>query len=186
MGSDQRLQWLLRVLCVAGIGVAGYLTWTHLAGAEPYCGGSYSCADVQNSRYSEIAGIPVAVIGLAGYVVILALSLLRGRVNTEVDFYLPVLGFGAALIGVLYSAYLTYLEAFVIFGMVLLVRGLGGDHWRDMGLVYRRSAQDLGRRLNLAPGIVALAKTASVHERSVVKRLKEETDTHGGARTICC
>ena len=114
MGSDQRLQWLLRVLCVAGIGVAGYLTWTHLAGAEPYCGGSYSCADVQNSRYSEIAGIPVAVIGLAGYVVILALSLLRGRVNTEVDFYLPVLGFGAALIGVLYSAYLTYLEAFVI------------------------------------------------------------------------
>ena len=114
MGSDQRLQWLLRVLCVAGIGVAGYLTWTHLAGAEPYCGSSRSCADVQNSRYAEIGGIPVAVIGLAGYVTILALSLLRGRVNTEVDLYLPVLSFGAALIGVLYSAYLTYLEAFVI------------------------------------------------------------------------
>jgi uncharacterized membrane protein len=114
MSSAQRLQWLLRLLCVAGIAVASYLTWTHLAGTEPYCGSSRSCADVQNSRYAEIGGIPVAAIGLAGYVAILTLSLLRGRVNTEVDFYLPVLRFGAALIGVLYSAYLTYLEAFVI------------------------------------------------------------------------
>jgi uncharacterized membrane protein len=101
-------------LCVLGIGVAGYLTWTHLVGADPYCGGTHSCADVQNSPYSEVAGIPVSVIGLAGYVVLLTLSVLRGRVDAEVQFYLPVLSFGAALIGVLYSAYLTYLEAYVI------------------------------------------------------------------------
>jgi uncharacterized membrane protein len=97
-----------------GIGVAGYLTWTYMADSEPYCGATHSCADVQNSDYATVAGVPVPVIGVVGYLVLLALSLLRGRVAKEVDFYLPVLSFGAALIGVLYSAYLTYLEAFVI------------------------------------------------------------------------
>ncbi len=105
---------MTRILCIFGIGVALYLTWTHLADAEPYCGATHGCADVQNSRYSEIAGVPVSIIGLMGYLVLLTLSLLRGRVNSEIEFYLPVLSFGAALIGVLYSAYLTYLEAYVI------------------------------------------------------------------------
>jgi uncharacterized membrane protein len=59
-------------------------------------------------------GVPVPVIGLFGYGVLLALSLLRGHVDSEVEFYLPVLSFFAALVGVLYSAYLTYLEALVI------------------------------------------------------------------------
>jgi uncharacterized membrane protein len=56
----------------------------------------------------------VPVIGLLGYLVLLTLSFLRGRLSLAFDFYLPVLSFGAALIGVLYSAYLTYLEAYVI------------------------------------------------------------------------
>jgi uncharacterized membrane protein len=114
VSSNQRVQWLIRALCVLGIFVSGYLTWTHLADSDPYCGASHSCADVQNSPYSEVAGIPVSIIGLTGYVVLLALSLLRGRADPEIDFYLPVLSFGVALIGVLYSAYLTYLEAVVI------------------------------------------------------------------------
>jgi len=113
-GSVQRVQWAIRVLCILGIGVAGYLTWTHLVGTDPYCGGAHGCADVQNSSYSKVGGIPVSVIGLAGYLVLMTLSVLHGRVNSEVRFFLPVLSFGAALIGVLYSAYLTYLEAYVI------------------------------------------------------------------------
>ena len=114
VSSVQRLQWTIRLLCVLGIGVAGYLTWTHLVGTDPYCGATHSCADVQKSSYSEVAGIPVSAIGLAGYVILLVLSVLRGRIGAGVEFYLPVLSFGAALIGVLYSAYLTYLEAYVI------------------------------------------------------------------------
>jgi uncharacterized membrane protein len=112
--SVQRLQWIIRVLCVLGIAVAGYLTGTHLADAAPYCGAAHGCADVQDSPYSEVVGIPVSVVGVVGYLILLALSLVRGRVSEDVEFYLPVLSFGAALIGVLYSAYLTYLEAFVI------------------------------------------------------------------------
>jgi uncharacterized membrane protein len=114
MPSKRTLRYLTLILCVLGIGVAGYLTWTYQADASPYCGGSSSCSDVQNSPYSEVAGIPVPVIGVVGYTVLLALSLLRGRLGAGLDFYLPVLSFGAALIGVLYSAYLTYLEAYVI------------------------------------------------------------------------
>jgi uncharacterized membrane protein len=112
--SIQRVQWLIRALCVLGLFVSGYLTWTHLDDSDPYCGASHSCADVQDSAYSEIAGIPVSVIGMAGYVILLAFSLLRGRADPEIAFYLPVFSFGFALIGVLYSAYLTYLEAVVI------------------------------------------------------------------------
>jgi uncharacterized membrane protein len=110
----QRVQWIIRILCVLGIAVSGYLTLTHLSDTDPYCAGVHSCTDVQNSPYSEVFGVPVAAIGLAGYFLLLALSVLRGRISSEVDFYLPVLSFGAALIGVLYSLYLTYLEAYVI------------------------------------------------------------------------
>lgn len=112
--EGQRSQSLIRILCLLGIGVAGYLTQTYLAEADPYCGSTHSCADVQNSPYADVVGVPVPVIGLVGYAFLLTLSLLRGRMGEEIDFYLPVLSFGAALIGVLFSAYLTYLEAFVI------------------------------------------------------------------------
>jgi uncharacterized membrane protein len=112
--EGRRIQWLVRVLCVLGIGVAGYLAWTYLAEVDPYCVGAHGCADVQHSPYADVAGVPVPVIGIVGYASLLALSLLRGRVGKEIEFYLPVLSFGAALIGVLFSAYLTYLEAFVI------------------------------------------------------------------------
>jgi uncharacterized membrane protein len=114
MSSVQRPLWITRVLCVLGIGVAGYLAWTYVGGSEPYCGGTGSCSAVQNSRYANLAGIPVPVIGLAGYLILLGLSLLRDRVSEDLAFYLPVLNFGAVLVGFIYSAYLTYLEAMVI------------------------------------------------------------------------
>ena len=114
LNRAQRMQWMIRVLCLLGIFVAGYLAWSYLGGTEPYCGGTESCAEVQNSSYADVAGIPVPVIGLVGYALLLGLSLLRGRLSAELDFYLPVLSFGAALIGVLYSAYLTYIEAYVL------------------------------------------------------------------------
>jgi uncharacterized membrane protein len=114
MDAMQRVQWLIRILCVLGLGVSGYLTWTYLADTDPYCGSAHGCADVQNSPYSEVAGIPVPVIGFIGYLVLLVLSLLRGRLGPDIEIYLPILSFGAALIGVMYSGYLTYLEASVI------------------------------------------------------------------------
>jgi uncharacterized membrane protein len=109
--------WLMRLLALAGMGVSGYLTWTHLANASVACGQSQSCDIVQQSVYSTIAGIPVALLGLLAYAALLVLSLLRGHSPESLDEYIPLAAFGISLIGVLYSAYLTYLELFVIYAI---------------------------------------------------------------------
>ena len=114
--AEPRL-WLMRFLALAGIGVSGYLTWAHLAGQSVICGTSHSCDTVQQSVYSEVAGIPVALFGLLAYLAILVLTLLRGHVSEDLETYIPLALFGISLIGVLYSAYLTYLELFVIYAI---------------------------------------------------------------------
>jgi uncharacterized membrane protein len=62
---------------------------------------------VQSSRYATVLGVPVSVVGLAGY----AALLLSASLRAEIGVYL---GFFVALVGTLFSAYLTYLEVFVI------------------------------------------------------------------------
>jgi len=95
-------------LAVVGLLISAYLSWVHLAGAEPVCGlGGGGCRAVQASRYATLLSVPVAALGLAGYATLLLAALLRG----EVGAYLGLL---VALVGTLFSAYLTYLEVFVI------------------------------------------------------------------------
>jgi uncharacterized membrane protein len=99
---------LLAALSVVGILISAYITWTHLRGVAPVCMGiSGGCETVQTSSYSEILGVPVAAIGLAGYAGLLFSSFLRGESGV-------FLGLFFALVGVLFSAYLTWLELFVI------------------------------------------------------------------------
>ena len=106
---DRRLAIGVALLALAGIGIAGYLTYVHYAGIDPVCaGGSGGCHAVQTSAYAELAGIPVALLGLVGYIAILATLLIRpadmGRVA----------GAALALSGFGFSAYLTYRELFTI------------------------------------------------------------------------
>jgi uncharacterized membrane protein len=106
--SERRLH--LAALAVAGLGicVAGYLTYVHYAGLEPFCaGGGHGCERVQSSSYAKLGGIPVAVLGLGGYVAIAAALLAPGERARLAAAALAVSGFG-------FSAYLTYLELFVI------------------------------------------------------------------------
>ena len=66
-------------LAVAGLLVSAYLTWAHLVGAEPVCGlGGGGCRAVQASRYAAVLGIPVPMLGLAGYAGLLLAAILRG------------------------------------------------------------------------------------------------------------
>lgn len=109
--------WLMRLLALAGMGVSGYLTWTHLAGKSVACGQSQDCDIVQQSVYSEIAGIPVALLGLLAYTTLLVLTLLRDHSPESLEDYIPLAIFGISLIGMLYSAYLTYLELYVIYAI---------------------------------------------------------------------
>lgn len=106
--SDRALRRLALALAVAGIGVAGYLTWVHFADLEPVCvGGGGGCERVQTSEYAKLAGIPVAVLGLAGYVAIAVAVLIRGELARMAAALFALAGAG-------FSLYLTYLELFEI------------------------------------------------------------------------
>jgi uncharacterized membrane protein len=95
---------LTAVLALIGVGIAGYLTWVHYAGLDPVCvGGGGGCERVQSSRWAELAGIPVAVLGLAGYVAILGSLALPEEQGAPVAAFLSLVGFG-------FSAWLTYVE----------------------------------------------------------------------------
>jgi uncharacterized membrane protein len=104
-----RLRRVMIVLAVIGLGVATYLTVVHYVGFSALActgGGAHSsCQTVQSSQWSKLAGIPVALIGLIGYVAILGSLLIRDREETR----LATLGF--TTIGFGFSAYLTYREA---------------------------------------------------------------------------
>jgi uncharacterized membrane protein len=106
--EGRTLRVALAVLAAAGLLISAYLTWVHFARAAPVCvGGSGGCETVQSSRYATILGVPVSVVGLIGYASLLFSAMLRD----EGGVYL---GFLIALVGTLFSAYLTYLEVFVI------------------------------------------------------------------------
>ena len=104
---DRRLKIAIGVLCLIGIGVAGYLTYTHYAGLKVVCLSSGGCETVQTSVYSKLDGVPVALLGLLGYIGILISLAIRGDLGRAA-------GFGLALVGFLFSMYLTYRELFTI------------------------------------------------------------------------
>lgn len=105
--TDHRLRLAIGLLALVGAGIAGYLTWVHYAGDQPLCLASGGCEKVQSSEWAKLAGIPVALIGLVGYLEILASLLVRGEAG-------KLLGAGLALIGFAFSLYLTYRELFTI------------------------------------------------------------------------
>jgi uncharacterized membrane protein len=105
--TDRRLRLAMAVVGVAGLAIAGYLTWTHYAGIRPVCLASGGCERVQTSSYAHLAGVPVALIGIAGYAAILATVALRGETGLVLSALAALVGFG-------FSAYLTYLELFTI------------------------------------------------------------------------
>ncbi|HSD25602.1 MAG TPA: vitamin K epoxide reductase family protein [Solirubrobacterales bacterium] len=108
MLSERNLRVVAAILALAGIGVATYIAIAESGGGAPKCviGGS-GCETVANSKYSDLAGANVAVIGIAGYVLLLAAAVVPGDAGRFGGFLTALVGFG-------FSAYLTYLELFVI------------------------------------------------------------------------
>jgi uncharacterized membrane protein len=98
----------MTVLTLGGLGVAAYLTYVHYAGIKPICTTGGSCEKVQTSVYSELAGAPVALLGLLTYIGILGLLVARESENTRFALM------GLVLVGFAFSAYLTYRELFSI------------------------------------------------------------------------
>jgi uncharacterized membrane protein len=105
--------WTVPTLAALGIGIAGYLAFVETSGAQAVCGPVGDCNRVQQSPWASIAGVPIGVLGLGGYLVLGALALAR-EVRPELEQVLALLLWGLAATGVAFSIYLTVLEPFVI------------------------------------------------------------------------
>jgi uncharacterized membrane protein len=106
--GERKLVIAIAVIALIGTAVATYLVYVHYAGIKPICAaGGGGCEKVQTSDYAKLAGIPVAVLGLAGYLAILASLLVRGDAGRFAGAAIALSGFG-------FSVYLTYREIFTI------------------------------------------------------------------------
>lgn len=96
------LRWAIGALAVAGAAIAAYLTVVHYAHTAPVCT-SGGCEKVQQSSYSLLAGVPVALLGLIGYLLLLGSAAVRG---------LPaaLAGVLVALVGSAFSGYLLWAQ----------------------------------------------------------------------------
>jgi uncharacterized membrane protein len=106
--AEGTLRGIATFLATFGIGVATYIAIADSGGGSPVClAGGHGCQAVAESSYSHLAGINIAIFGIAGYVALLASALLRGDGPRMAGFLFSLVGFG-------YSLYLTYLELFTI------------------------------------------------------------------------
>jgi uncharacterized membrane protein len=106
---SRTLRRVMFVIAVLGTALAAYLVYVHYSGAKPICTSrGDTCQKVQTSVWSKVDGVPVALIGLIGYVGILGSLLARDRDETR------ILTLGMTLIGVCFSGYLTYRELFTL------------------------------------------------------------------------
>jgi len=105
-------KWLYRIsviLVVIGLLVSIYMTIYKVTSNDAMCLGSGDCSTVNASRYAEVYGIPVATIGIAGYFAIL-LTHWYERCDKFFEKNGPMLIFGMALTGFLFTLYLIYVE----------------------------------------------------------------------------
>ncbi|HKZ50821.1 MAG TPA: vitamin K epoxide reductase family protein [Dehalococcoidia bacterium] len=98
----------IALLSALGVFVSSVLLWLHYQSHSPLCTGVGSCQVVNASAYSEVMGLPVALLGLLMYGAILGLSLSLPGATAIVALL------GLALAGLLYSCYLTYVEVHIL------------------------------------------------------------------------
>ena len=104
--TESRLRLAIGAVALTGLALAAYLTYARYAGAQLYCS-TGGCETVQHSRYATVAGIPVAVLGLAAYAAVLGTAIARGQTAAAV-------GFALAAAGLAFSAYLLVAQLFLI------------------------------------------------------------------------
>ncbi len=117
-GDVARDRLMVAILVVTTLGFldAAYLTYVHYAGFGALaCFGAHSghssCETVQSSQWAEIVGIPVALLGLLGYIGLFVSYWVAARLDGELG---RGMSFCIALIGFGFSLYLTYRELFSI------------------------------------------------------------------------
>ncbi|MCL4533604.1 MAG: vitamin K epoxide reductase family protein [Bacteroidetes bacterium] len=104
------------ILCMLGLGISLYLSYIYLSGSRLLCEGLGGCDIVAASTFAHVAGVPVPLLGVLGYGSITSLTLARWG-YPRYDSALALTVFGLALVGILYSAFLTYVEFFVLYAV---------------------------------------------------------------------
>ena len=106
--TDRQLRVAIAALALVGAAIAGYLTYAHYADRSVFCiSGGSGCEKVQQSSYAEVAGIPVALLGLCAYIALFLTALSAGRTAVAA-------GAAIALTGVLFSLWLLYAQLALI------------------------------------------------------------------------
>jgi uncharacterized membrane protein len=106
--------WSSAILSSCGIVVSGYLASKRVLGGSLACTRWAQCDVVNNSVYSTLYGVPICFIGLAGYLLLLALAIAALRTDGRVQRRTLLLSLLLSLGGVGFSVYLTYIEVYVI------------------------------------------------------------------------
>jgi len=141
------LRWASILLALIGTFIAGYIVYTDILQEEVACpaNGVFNCSLVQHSVYAKLGPVPVAYLGLGGYLLVLAVLLLEIRVPFLAERGKAIV-FGLTLFGVLFSGYLTAVEAFILHAWCVWCLGSAITMtvlfivsvvrlWRDFGMV---------------------------------------------------
>ena len=104
--SERTLRGVSGALAALGAAVTGYLLYVRQTGGELVCttGG---CEAVQNSPYAEVLAVPVAALGLAGFLALLVTAIGRAE-------WARLGQAGIALTALAFSGYLLYIQLAVI------------------------------------------------------------------------
>jgi uncharacterized membrane protein len=107
--------WAVALLAIIGIGVAAYLTFIETTHQQAICGPIGNCNSVQQSPYARLFGfLPVGVLGVIGYAMILIAWLVQKFTSERIHNFASIAIWAMSWFGILFSIYLTFLEAFVI------------------------------------------------------------------------
>jgi uncharacterized membrane protein len=100
------MRYLIALLALAGVVVSVLALRVHYSTATEPCSinDRWDCGIVNHSRFAEIDHIPVAAIGIVGYLALAGLALARQRILVTV----------AAIVGLGFALYLTHIEKDVL------------------------------------------------------------------------
>jgi len=110
---EKRLTQITIALAILGLLVSIYMTIYKVTSNDKMCLGSGDCSTVNASRYAEVNGIPVALIGVLGYASIIGIHWL-GRRNDFFKANGSMMLFGISLVGFLFTLWLIYVEIALI------------------------------------------------------------------------
>jgi uncharacterized membrane protein len=124
-GAPRWFQWVTLALAIVGLGLSIYLTYTHFTDSAPAAcpeNSTINCVKVTTSAQSYLFGIPVAVLGLAFYLFMVAVMTPWGwRLRLAAVHWARLV---SVIIGIVFVLYLVYVEMFKVNAICLWCTGV--------------------------------------------------------------